>query len=169
MQNNTTKMDHSHLVAGAAAAGHGCAFAWEGAGSRALGWVNELATGTGVIDKAWLPKSKDPSTHLTRAIRKAIGSLYHAEQVEALAGETFVSRWSVETRGGRTVTPVAGERSDRVYVMVATLLNKDGDLEIDSKNTELADKVRAEFKARIDAETFDATDITTWLKNVVID
>lgn len=162
-----SKLSHSHLVAGAAAMGHGCLFSWEGRGSRPLAWLSDLATGTGVVEAAWLPKSKDPATQLTRAMHKIAGGLYRAEQASKREGESFIARWTLETRSGSAATPVAGERSDRVFVLVATLTDAK-DLVIESTVDDLKEKLAAAYKERVDAEIFDASDVTKWLRDVVL-
>lgn len=76
---------------------------------------------------------------------------------------TWRARWMIGTTS--TQASVGGAYGD--VVMVATLDNM-GKLWLDSKNTQIADRVRADFESSVASENYSAADISDWLKSTLV-
>ncbi len=77
---------------------------------------------------------------------------------------TWTARWEVAAGRGREAEVGAAFGT---VVMIATL-DQNGELHLECDNEALVRRVREDFQARVDAEEFQAADVTAWLGSILV-
>lgn len=156
------KTNDSLVVAGAGADGHGviCGYRGEGAMSRLA--LSDLVRRAG-LPESWMPAPKDARVQLQRAVA-AVAS---AQNLRAARDEKrgrnlpWVSRWALwPTAGDLEVGASVG-----TVALVVTLAD-DGTLTFETARAELEADVRREYTALVEAQLYQAADITKWLHEI---
>lgn len=154
------------LVAGAAAEGNGVLVGWRGKGDMTRAAIATVLERAG-LPTEWTPEAVSAEAQASRALAtlKPDGFTVRTEkkkQRQVVELKECDARWLVDSPNfGAGV----GDKSGDV-VLVATLTGDKLELEGDEA---LAERVRAEYKARTDAELCKSADITTWMQNTLVE
>lgn len=159
-------MRNGDLIAGAAAEGHGVLVGWRGKGDMTR------ATIASVLDRAnlptdWTPEAVSAEAQASRAIAtlRADGYTVRNEKKrsrQVVEAKECDARWIIDSPNhGASV----GDKSGDV-ILVASLYGDKLELEGDEA---LAERVRGEYKSRIDAELCKSADITAWMQNALVE
>lgn len=168
-----------NMIAGAVAEGHGVLLGFGGRGSMPRQQLLATLTGAG-FPAEWAPGITSAHRHAGRVLGalNSLGYVCRADRTKSIVrqqaqqaaarGErvevpTWTARWHV-VRASRLAE--TGGAYGRV-VMIATITSSDT-LELQTTDRELGEKVRAEYEARIAGETYNASDVSDWLKSTLV-
>lgn len=168
------QINRNDIVAGAAADGYGVILGWQGYRPLTRADLTLLSIKSH-LPTSLLPDAKEPAVQLTRAVQSVAGVLYNAEQIKKSTWNADVeprewsSRWVLVTRATGAV--IAGQPFGAIALVVT--LYTDGPVpelafDVTPELTALADDVRNAFDARIGAEIYVASDVTSWLASVLL-
>lgn len=163
----------SDLVAGAAAEGHGVLLGFSGRGEVKRGQIVAALDEAG-LPESWAPSAKSAHAQAGRVVGElnARGLVVRADRTRSVkrtqrdgVAPTWTARWYVaRVSSGADVGSTMG-----AVVLTATLM-VDGEFRVehDEDHAELAADLRARFAAAVNEETYAASDVTDWVRGVMV-
>jgi hypothetical protein len=143
------------MVAGAAAEGHGCLVAWQGAGEMRLDDLCRLAGDHGLVG----PEAKSPHLLAARALRAATQGRGTVKPASRPRNAAWAARWIIATIDGRAEI---GESAG--IVDGAAELSPSGDLVVTGP---LKQEIESAYKTLREEQTLTAGDVTHWLHALI--
>lgn len=167
------KIERTDIIAGAKSAGSGILIGWSGAGELSRGAIVDALQSVG-LPVEWAPRSKSAHAQAGHAI-STLTNTGHVVRAERGARRdrhgirAYRARWTV---GVVSHTGAVNDSFGRT-VLVATLHDNDelrlAHDETDPDAVHLARRVAAEYRRRIDAESFTSAEVTMWLRATITD
>lgn len=157
-----------NIVAGAVAAGNGALMGWTGSGRMTRAAIVSSLNVAG-MPAAWAPSSKSAHAYAGQAVKllDSQGLVTRAERTRALpAGPArpYRARWIVGAVGSAVENATANAFGRRVLVVTlgaADALAFEGD-------QQLAARVQESYETQRNGETFEAGEVTAWLRSVLV-
>jgi hypothetical protein len=163
-----------NLIAGAAAESHGALVSFSGLGTMTRSTMLATLTGAG-FPASWCRSIKSAHAHagdvvgglntlgyVARAARS--GEARNEAKAKGMPLPTWDARWEIQR------TRVGGVVGERAGTIVCTVELYGTELRIanDAKHAHVAAGIREKFTALVAAETYTATDVSSWLKGVLV-
>lgn len=164
------RIERSDLVAGAKSEGSGVLVGWGGLGEMTRGRLVAALIEAGLSGVVLPPDAKSAHAQAGHALATLTSRGYVVRAVRKGRGASGARRENQQFRARWTVGAVGhtGGVGDAfgTTLLVATLTTHGGTLILEGRE-ELRAEVQAEFERRIAAETYTATEISQWLKDVM--
>lgn len=163
------ELQAGNLIAGAAASGNGALMGWTGSGRMTRGAIVS-ALATAGMPTEWAPTSKSAHAYAGQAVKLLDGSGYvtRAErsrgQQATTSTRSYRARWIV----GEVGVVVADATSRAFGQRVLTVTLGAGDALTFEGRDALAQTVRESYEAQRAAESYEAGEVTAWLRNILI-